>query len=393
MRATALWSFAAAIVAAGLLPVSGARAQDTYTVGVTAAMTGPASATQAPVIEMLRIYVDRLNAKGGINGHKINLMVEDDQAEPSKAAANATKLVRQENVVLLINSSFSSTYGPVIAESKRGKVPLWFAGAVCPKETHPPKPDPLMFCTTGFDFSIDIPVATKMIKEMSKEPVKLGLIGIPVPISRIGVDNAEKIAAGIGMETVDKEFIPPTTADYTPFANKIKGAGANWGYAYAPWPAESKTFEALRRLGWTGNFMAYGHIQAEDELARIADPGLIVFMANSMFLEGGAVFQEIKDAAAAGKYSFPATYGTEGWLTGMVLEQILTKAGWPANAEKVTAAMEQVNLDTKGIRGGPLVWNKENHLRTKQYYRWYNYDAGKKSVVRLRDWLAVDVVD
>ena len=286
-------------------------------VGVTAAMTGPASATQSPVIEMMRIYIDRLNAKGGINGHKINFLVEDDQAEPSKAAANATKLVRQENVVLMINSSFSSTYGPVIAEAKRGKVPLWFAGAVCPKETHPPKPDPLLFCSTGFDFSIDIPVATKSIKEMSKEPVKLGLIGIPVPISRIGVDNAEKIAAEIGMETVDKEFIPPTAADYTPFANKIKSAGANWGYAYAPWPAEAKTFEALRRLGWTGNYMAYGHIQAEDELTRIADPGLNVFMANSMFLEGGPVFQEIRDAAAAGKYSLPATYATEGWLSGM----------------------------------------------------------------------------
>jgi branched-chain amino acid transport system substrate-binding protein len=308
MRASAFLKFAA-LCAAGLLPV-GASAQDAYTVGVTAAMTGPASATQAPVIEMLRIYIDRINAKGGINGHKINLLIEDDQAEPSKAAANATKLVRQENVMLLINSSFSSTYGPVIAEAKRGKVPLWFAGAVCPKETHPPKPDPLLFCTTGFDFSIDIPVATKVIKETSKEPAKLGLIGIPVPISRIGVDTAEKIAASLGMETVDKEFIPPTTADYTPFANKIKSAGANWGYAYAPWPAEAKTFEALRRLGWTGSFMAYGHIQAEDELARIADQGLNVFMANSMFLEGGAVFQEIRDAAAAGKYSFPATYGT-----------------------------------------------------------------------------------
>ena len=101
---------------------------------------------------MLRIYVDRLNAKGGINGHQIKLLIEDDQAEPSKAAANATKLVRQENVMLLINSSFSSTYGPVIAEAKRGKVPLWFAGAVCPKETHPPKPDPLLFCIDRLRF-------------------------------------------------------------------------------------------------------------------------------------------------------------------------------------------------------------------------------------------------
>src|SRR5207302_2400841 len=244
----------AAVLAAGLLPLAGAGAQDAYTIGVTAAMTGPAAATQAPVIEMLRIYVERLNAKNGINGHRINLLVEDDQAEPSKAAANATKLVRQENAILLINSSFSSTYGPVIAEAKRGKVPLWFAGAVCPKETHPPKPDPVLFCSTGFDFSVDIPVAINAIKEMAKGPVKLALIGIPVPISRIGVDTAEKLAATLGMETVDKEFIPPTTADYTPFASKIKSADANWGYAYAPWPAEAKTFEALRRLGWAGTY-------------------------------------------------------------------------------------------------------------------------------------------
>ena len=161
MRATTFLSFTAALATASLLPLAGANAQDAYTIGVTAAMTGPGAATQAPVIEMLRIYVDRLNAKGGINGHQIKLLVEDDQAEPSKAAANATKLVRQENVILLINSSFSSTYGPVIAEAKRGKVPLWFAGAVCPKETHPPKPDPVQFCSTGFDFTVDIPVATK----------------------------------------------------------------------------------------------------------------------------------------------------------------------------------------------------------------------------------------
>jgi branched-chain amino acid transport system substrate-binding protein len=393
MRAPALLKFAAALAATGMLPIGDAGAQEAYTVGVTAAMTGPGAATQAPVIEMLRIYVDRLNAKGGINGHRINLLVEDDQAEPSKAAANATKLVRQESVILLINSSFSSTYGPVIAEAKRGKVPLWFAGAVCPKEAHPPRPDPVLFCSTGFDFSVDIPVAVKAIKEMAKGPVKLGLIGIPVPISRIGVDTAEKLAASLGMETVDKEFIPPTAADYTPFATKIKSADANWGYAYAPWPAEAKTFEALRRLGWAGTYLAYGHIQAEDELARIADGGLLIFMANSLFQDDLPVHKEIRDAAAQGKYSFPATYGTEGWLTGRALEQILTKTGWPANAEKVSEAMSTLNLDTQGIRGGPLVWTAENHFRTKQYYRFYRYDPDKKNVVRIRDWVAVDVVD
>jgi hypothetical protein len=55
--------------------------------------------------------------------------------------------------------------------------------------------------------------------------------------------------------------------------------------------------------------------------------------------------------------------------------------------------MGTLNLDTQGLRGGPLVWTPENHFRTKQYYRFYRYDPDKKSVVRMRDWKAVDIVD
>src|SRR5579863_7180009 len=192
MRGFARLGFAAALATASAIPFAAAQAEDAYTIGVTAAMTGPGAATQAPVIEMLRIYVDRLNAKGGINGHRINLLIEDDQAEPSKAAANAIKLLRQDNVILVIDSSLSSTYGPVIAEARRAKVPLWFAGAICPKETHPPKPDPVLFCSTGFDFGYDIPVAIDSIKDAAKEPVKVAMIGMPIPISRIGIEMAQK---------------------------------------------------------------------------------------------------------------------------------------------------------------------------------------------------------
>lgn len=385
-------AFAAALTL-GFGALGGAKADDAYTIGITAAMTGPAAATQAPVMEMLRIYVDRLNAKGGINGHRINLLIEDDQAEPSKAAANATKLIRQDNVMLLIESSLSSTYGPVIAEARRAKVPLWFAGAVCPKETHPPKPDPMLFCSTGFDFGYDIPVAVEAIKDAAKEPVKIAMIGMPIPISRIGVENAQKQGEKLGIKTVDVEFIPPTAADYTPFATKIKQADPNWGFAYAPWPTEVRTFEALRRLGWTGTYLCWGHIQAEEELKRVADGGLNVFSANALFQDSLPVQQEIREVAALGKYSYPVTYAEEGWLTGRALEQILTKTGWPASPDKIAEAMDNLQLDTQGVRGGPLVWTADNHFRTKQYYRFYRYDPEKKGIVRVRDWLTVDVVN
>ena len=393
MRTQSALTFAAAFAAASFGFLAGAYAQDAYTIGVTAAMTGPAAATQAPVIEMLRIYVDRLNGKGGINGHRINLLIEDDQAEPSKAAANAIKLIRQDNVMLLIDSSLSSTYGPVIAEARRAKVPLWFAGAICPKDTHPPKPDPVLFCSTGFDFGYDIPVAVDAIKAAAKEPVKIAMIGMPIPISRIGIENAQKQGEKLGMTTVDVELIPPATADYTPFATKIKENEPNWGFAYAPWPTEARTFEALRRLGWSGTYLCWGHIQAEEELKRIADGGFNVFAANALFQDNLPVQQEMREVAKEGKYSYPVTYASEGWITARALEQILTKTGWPASPDKIADAMGKLQLDTQGLRGGPLIWTAENHFRTKQYYRFYRYDPEKKSIVRVRDWLTVDVVN
>jgi ABC-type branched-subunit amino acid transport system substrate-binding protein len=372
------------------LPISTTRAQDAYVIGLTGALTGPASSTQAPVIEGLRIYVDRLNAKGGINGHPIKLVVQDDAAEPSKAAANATKLLTQDKVLMLINSSLSSTYPPVMAETKRAKVPLWFAGAICPKETHPPA-DEFQYCSTGFDLLFDGPFAIDFLKATAQPPVKLGLAGMAIPIARMATESAGELAKQAGMTVVDMEIIPPPTPDYTPFATKLMGAGADWVFSWSPWVTQIKTFEALRRLGWTGSYLAYAHIEAEGELARLNDGKFMVFGSNAFFQDDLPVHQEIRAAAEQAKSSRPVNQLTEGWLSGLVLEAALTKTPWPPTPDKLRAALDNLTVDTKGLRGGPIVWTKENHFRTRQYYRVYGWDSGKKSVTLVKDWTGFDV--
>src|SRR3954453_16067734 len=156
------------------LLVQAAAAQDAYVVGVTGAMTGPQAGILAPVVEMAGAYVNHVNARGGINGKQVRLVVADDQGEPSRAAANAKKLVSQDNVVLLLNTSVSSTYAPVVAESKGAGGPLFYGGAVCPKETYPPA-DALQFCSTAFGAPLDSQASLDFIRRNSKEPVRLGL--------------------------------------------------------------------------------------------------------------------------------------------------------------------------------------------------------------------------
>lgn len=367
-----------------------AAAQDAYVIGLTGALTGPPASTYAPAVEALRVYIERVNAGGGVNGKKINLILEDDGAQPSKAAANAKKLISQENVILLMNASLSSTYAPVMGEAKREGVPMLFASSVCPKEVYPPA-DPLQFCTTAFAANYDSRATLAFIKETAKEPVKIGFSAMAIPLSRGEMDFAESQAAGLGMTVAGKEVIPPPTPDYTPFATKLKDAGANWVFSWAPWVTQVRTLEALRRLDWKGDYIAWSHIEAEGELARLKDGQFYVIGANALFQDALPIHKEIADAVAKAGVKYPAQQMAEGWIAGMVVEAALKATGWPASKEKLAAALSNLKVDTKGLRGGPIEWTKDNHFRTRQYYRVYKWDPGKNSIVRVKDWTAYDV--
>ncbi len=365
-----------------------AAAQDAYVVGLTGALTGPPSSTYAPAVDALRIYIDRVNAAGGVNGKKIQLILEDDGAQPSKAAANTKKLIAQDKAVLMVNASLSSTYAPVIAETKNTGVPLLFASGVCPQSVYPPA-DPLQFCTTGYASHFDSRATLDFVKATAKGPVKIGFSAMAIPLSRGEMDYAQGLSKTMGMTPVNEEVIPPPTADYTPFATKLKDAGPNWVYSWAPWVTQVRTLEALRKLGWQGDYVAWGHLEAEGELARLKDDKFFVVNANALFQEGLPIQQEIAAAAKKAGSKYPAATMTEGWIGGMAIEAALKGAGWPADAAKVRAAMEKLKIDTKGLRGGSIEWNKDNHFRTRLYYRVYKWSGDK--IARVQDWKTYDV--
>lgn len=367
-----------------------AAAQDAYTIGLTGALTGPPASTYAPAVDALRIYIDRVNAAGGVNGKKINLILQDDSAQPGKAAANAKKLLTQDNVILMLNASLSSTYAPVTTEAKTANVPLLFASSVCPPTVYPPA-DALQFCTTAFAANYDSRATLGFIKETAKTPVKLGLSAMAIPLSRGEMDFAEQQAPAFGMTVVAKEIVPPPTPDYTPFATKIKDAGANWGYSWAPWVTQVRTLEALRRLDWKGDYVAWAHLEAEGELARLKDGQFYVVGANALFQDNLPIHAEIRDAAKKAGSQYPAEQMAEGWIAGMVIEAALKAAGWPATPQKLADAMSSLKVDTKGLRGGPIEWTKDNHFRTRQYYRVYRWDTAKSAVTQVKDWVAFDV--
>jgi ABC-type branched-subunit amino acid transport system substrate-binding protein len=387
MRRRVMIAALGALTLAGVAPAP-AQAPEPYRIGMTAAITGRFSATYAPTYEAYRAYFKRVNDAGGINGHPVEITYEDDRGEGQRAAAAAKKF--GETSILMINASISATYKPVMTEAEATKTPLLFGGGVCPREAFPPA-HPLIFCTTSFGSKWDSRMALGFIKEHSGgRKVKVGFAAQDIPLSRIELEFAEQLAKEMGMDTIPVVVVPGTASDFTPFAQNLKDAGADWVFSWAPWGVEIGVFEALHRIGWKGNYILYGHQPAQDELARLKLPNLHALTGNAMFTENLPIHAEITNIVK-GQTNHPPHYMAEGWTSAMVLDAGLRKCGWPCSKEKLAQALSAVNVDTRGLRGGPIETTPDNHYRKVTYYKVYRWDAAKNAIVSVGGWSKLDI--
>jgi branched-chain amino acid transport system substrate-binding protein len=368
--------------------VSPAGAAEPYRIGMSAAITGPAAAIYAPTFDAYKVYFKRVNDAGGIHGHPVEILFEDDRGEPSRAAAAAKRF--SEGVILIVNASLSATYRPLMTEAEAGKIPLLFGGGVCPREAFPPA-HPLIFCSTSFGAQWDSRFAVPFIKaQAGGRPVKVGFVAQNIPVSQSEMEFAERLAREQGLETVPVVVVPGGTADFTPFATRLKEAGAEWVLSWAPWPLQIGVFEALQRIGWTGRYLTYAHQPAQDDLARLRSPNLYVFGGTAMFTEALPIHREIEQASR-GQTTHPPHYLAEGWVSAMVLEQGLRRCGWPCSKERLTQVLSTLSVDTRGLRGGPIEWTPDNHYRRATYYKVYRWDPARNAIVAVGEWTRLDV--
>ena len=107
----------------GLAPAPGANE---IRIGNTAPYTGPASA-YGVIAKVITAYLDKINAEGGINGRKVNMISYDDAYEPTKTMAMTRKLVEEDNVLLTLGTIGTNTNAAIQPYLNSKKVPQLFA--------------------------------------------------------------------------------------------------------------------------------------------------------------------------------------------------------------------------------------------------------------------------
>lgn len=94
-----------------------------------------------------------INAAGGINGRKVELIFMNDECKSEKGVANATKLAYDNKVLLVVGSSCSSVTLPMVAVTAKAKVPQ-----ITPHSTNP------KITMTGSEWIFRVPVSGRFYK-------------------------------------------------------------------------------------------------------------------------------------------------------------------------------------------------------------------------------------
>jgi branched-chain amino acid transport system substrate-binding protein len=99
-----------ATAAAMVLSASFAQAQQApIKIGAVLSATGGASFLGDPEKRTLELYVADINAKGGINGRKVEAVIYDDASNPNNARTFATRLIEQDKVDALLAGSTTAS--------------------------------------------------------------------------------------------------------------------------------------------------------------------------------------------------------------------------------------------------------------------------------------------
>ncbi|MGD0333118.1 MAG: ABC transporter substrate-binding protein [Xanthobacteraceae bacterium] len=100
-------------------------------IGAVLSVTGPASFLGDPEKKTLEMYADAINAKGGVNGQKLQLVIYDDGGDANNARTFATRLVEEDKIVAMVGGTSTGATLAMIPVFEEAQIPfISLAGAV-----------------------------------------------------------------------------------------------------------------------------------------------------------------------------------------------------------------------------------------------------------------------
>jgi branched-chain amino acid transport system substrate-binding protein len=349
MRTPALLAALAAAVASPAF-----AAEPAIKVGALLAVTGPASFLGAPEARTLEMLVEELNAKGGISGRKVQLIVKDTGASPEKAISFAKQLIEEEQVFAIIGPATSGetmAVKPIADEARTLLLSCAAAEAIVnPVAKH-------VFKTAQKDSHAII----KVFQQMRKTGItKIGVLSSNTGFGKAGREAIAKLAPEHGIQIVVDEVYDKAATDLTAEVTKVKAANVQAVLNWSIEPAQAIVIKNARQIGLAVPiFQSHGFANIQYVKAAGAAADGVVFPASRIVVAEALPEKHPQKAVlVAYKRAYEAKYQEDASAFGGYAHDalaLLVKAVKDVgpDREKVRAAVENM----KGFVGTSGVFN------------------------------------
>ena len=214
---------AIAFIIAVLFGATGAMAQEAIKIGVIEPLTGPAAYDGQSVVEGARMAEEEINARGGVLGKPIRLVVEDGKADPAESVNAAEKLLTRDRVPVIMGAWASSATLAIIPVMKKSGTPLVVETATSLKVTDPPSEWVYRICSNS---AIDGQLMEKYLV-----PV-LGFRNVAFMVANNDFGRAvvtfwSEAIKNKGGKVVLSEYHTPGEINFAPSLTKISTSGAD----------------------------------------------------------------------------------------------------------------------------------------------------------------------
>lgn len=349
------------VAIATCLVMTGLSVADTLKVGAILSITGPAAFLGVPEVNTLKMLVDDINAKGGINGQKVELIVKDSAGQKEKAVSYAKQLIEEDKVFAILGPTRSgSTLAIKSLCEKSGTLLI-----SCASSKMIVDPVAKFVFKTPQNDSLAV---RKILGDMKKNNIsKIAVAVGGTGFGKMGKMFSEKLAPEYGITIVATEVYAPNVTDLSSLVAKWKGNGdiqavINWSIV----PAQTILAKNMRQAGWDVPLYlshGFGNIKYVEVGGKAVEG--VVFPAGRLLVADSLpdnhpqkkVLVTYKNNYET-KFNEPvSTFGGHAYDSFMILVKALEKVG-SADSEKVRDTIE--NMTFVGT-GGEFTFTPEDH--------------------------------
>ncbi|MFG6413408.1 ABC transporter substrate-binding protein [Roseateles sp. DC23W] len=335
----------ATLLAAGLA----ATAQAQINVGQTAGHSGTVAASVKELTQGARLYFDIVNASGGINGQKVNLVSLDDKFDPAIAATNARALIDQGVIALFLNRGTPHTQAlmPLLTEHKIPLVAPSTGAVALHKPVHP------------WLFN----VRATYQREAERAIEHLSLIGMDriaiVQVSdSFGEDAVQGAIAGLAKtnkQAVAHEKYDRTKPDFAPMVPRLLAKQPQAVLFIGSGTAVVQGMQAVRAAGSTAQLVTLSNNASAGFIKDLGPLAYGVIVSQVFPYERSIAKPIIKEALEAAKKGGVelTPIVVEGYVSAKVLVEGLKRAGKQPTRQSLRDALEGMGrFDLGGIEVG-----------------------------------------